>query len=160
MNAWTRVNLLLAALTGLLLALHLWPAATPPQRSLTNLSPGAISSVRIERAGRLEIALQRHSDGWQLVQPQQSAAVGRRVEQLLAIARAPVQRSYPVRDGLAQYALDQPRAVLQLDETRLEFGDRDPTQKLRYVRLGDEVLVIDDVYFNLLTLPARHFSGA
>ena len=50
-------------------------------------------------------------------------------------------------------------AVLQIDDTRLTFGDRDPTQHYRYVLFDDEVRVIDDVYFNLLSLPAQHFAA-
>jgi len=159
MKRWTRVNLLLAVLAGILLALELWPAATPGQRVLTDLALEAVADLRIERADRLEIALRRDAAGWRLLHPHEAAALPGRVEQLLAIARAPVQRSYPAHADLAQYGLDHPQAVLQLGATRLAFGDRDPSQQLRYVLADGEVRVIDDVYFNLLTLPARHFTG-
>ncbi len=159
MNFWTRVNLLLGALAAILLAMHLWPGGTQAQRPLTDLAPDSITALRVERGDRLEISLQRDPAGWQLVYPHSSAAQERRVQQLLAVARAPVQRRYPVTDDLGQYGLDRPHAVLQLDSTRLAFGDRDPTQRLRYVLADGEVRVIDDVYFNLLTLPARHFTG-
>lgn len=159
MNAWTRVNLLLGALAAVLLALHLWPNAVPMQPALTGLSANEIRQVRVERADQLEILLERQGNGWQLLYPRQAPALERRVEQILAIAQAPVQLSYPAGDGLTRYGLEHPQAVLQLDETRLAFGDRDPTQQLRYVLADAEVRVIDDVYFNLLTLPARHFVG-
>jgi len=159
MKGWTRVNLLLAVLAAMLLALELWSPPPPEQRVLTDLALGNFAELRVERADRLEIALRRDDSGWRLVYPHEAAALSGRVEQLLAIARAPVQGSYPARDGLGQYGLDDPQAVLQLGATRLAFGDRDPSQQLRYVLVGDEVRVIDDVYFNLLTLPARHFTG-
>jgi len=159
MKGWTRVNLLLAAFAAILLALELWPAATPEQRALTDLALDAVAELRIERGDRLQIALRRDDAGWRLVHPHEATALPGRVEQLLAIARAPVLRRYPAHAGLAQYGLDNPQAVLQLGATRLAFGDRDPSQQLRYVLAGDEVRVIDDVYFNLLTLPARHFTG-
>lgn len=159
MKGWTGVNLLLAALAAILLGLELWSPAPPAQRVLTDLMLGTVTDLRVERADRLEIALKRDNTGWQLVYPREAAALSGRVEQLLAIARAPVQNSYPAHDGLVQYGLDNPQAALQLGATRLIFGDRDPSQQLRYVLVGDEVRVIDDVYFNLLTLPARHFTG-
>lgn len=159
MNPWTRVNLVLGVLAAVLLALELWPTASPQQQTLTDLAPDTIDAVRIERADRLEVALQRAAEGWRLVHPHPAAAQDRRVEQLLAVARAPVRHSYPAHGDLARYGLAQPQAVLQLGAMRLAFGDRDPTQRLRYVLVRDEVRVIDDVYFNLLTLPPRHFTG-
>ena len=101
--------------------------------------------------------MQREGEGWRLVHPRPAAADEHRVAQLLAVARAPVLRSFPAGPDLAQFGLDPPSVVLQIDDTRLTFGDRDPTQHYRYVLFDDEVRVIDDVYFNLLSLPAQHF---
>lgn len=159
MNRWTRVNLLLAAFALLLLAVHLWPSAPGAGRPLTMLVEADISSIRVERSGRLELALQRTASGWELTHPQQAPARLHRVQQLLAIARAPVQQEFAGAGALAQYGLEQPAAVLQLNELRLAFGARDPSQHSRYVLANDEIRVIDDVYFNLLTLPAGHFVG-
>jgi hypothetical protein len=163
MNAWTRVDLLLGGLAAVLLALHLWPQAasqgTGPGGTLTGLSPDAVGKIRVERGDRLVLALERDGDDWRLVYPEAGPAQPRRVQQLLAIARAPVQGRFPAGDDLARYGLEAPGAVLQLDGARLAFGDRDPSQQLRYVLADGEVRVIDDVYFNLLTLPARHFGG-
>jgi hypothetical protein len=49
--------------------------------------------------------------------------------------------------------------VLQLDGLRVAFGDRDPSQQARYTLVDGEVRVIDDLFYNLVTLPVRHFSG-
>lgn len=159
MNAWTRVDLLLGGLAAVLLALHLWPHAASQAPGLTGLSPDAVDKIRVERGDRLALAIERDGGNWRLVYPEAGPAQARRVQQLLAIARAPVQGRFPADQGLARYGLESPAAVLQLDGTRLAFGDRDPTQQLRYVLADGEVRVIDDVYFNLLTLPARHFGG-
>ncbi len=157
MNPWTRLNTLLGLLTAALSALLLWPAGNPAAVGLTTLEPDQITQIRIERADRLTLTLERSAKGWQLTYPAEQPAVGRRVEQLLAIARAPVAQRFAVGDRLAEYGLDRPVAVLRLDDLRLAFGDRDPVQRSRYVLLGDEVRVIDDVYYNLLTLPVQHF---
>ena len=158
MNPWTRLNILLGLLAIGLLAALLWPTANRDAIALTALEPGQITQVRIERADRLALALTRSTEGWQLTYPVEQAAVARRVEQILAVARAPVAQRFAVGDQLAEYGLVRPVAVLQLDDLRLAFGDRDPVQRSRYVLLGDEVRVIDDVYYNLLTLPVQHFS--
>lgn len=159
MNNWTRINLLLAAVAAILLALHLWPADPMARPVLTNLGAGDISSIRIERANRLHLALERGDDGWQLVHPHQVAAQGHRVQQLLSLAYAPVQHEFAASGDLASYGLETPSAILQFDQLRLSFGQRDPSQRSRYVLVDGRIRVIDDVYFNFLTLPAGHFSG-
>lgn len=158
MNRWTRTNLLLAVLVTVLLALHLWPAGYSDHPRLTDLGEAAINAVRVERADHLRLALQKGDDGWQLTYPHQAPAQTQRVRQLLAIAAAPVQQGFPAGPDLAHYGLDDPKSVLQLNELRLLFGDRDPSQESRYVLVGDRIRVIDDVYYNLLSLPARHFT--
>ena len=127
--------------------------------TLTNLSPTTATVLRVERGRELRLALQREDEAWRLVHPRSAVADEDRVAQLLAVARAPVLQRFPAGPDLAQFGLDSPTAVLQIDDTRLTFGDRDPTQHYRYVLSDDEVRVIDDVYFNLLSLPAQHFAA-
>lgn len=158
MNRWTRTNLLLAVLVAALLVAHLWPAGSTEYPPLTGLAEAEITSVRVERSDRLRLALQRDDKAWQLTHPQQAPAQTQRVRQLLAIARAPVQQTFPATGDLARYGLARPGAVLQLNNLRLQFGDRDPSQTSRYILVNDTISVIDDVYFNLLSLPASHFG--
>jgi hypothetical protein len=156
-NRWTQANLALAACALVLLAVDRWPVDSTQAATLTNLSPTTATTLRIERGRELRLAFQRAGEAWRLVHPRSAAADEDRVAQLLAVARAPVLQRFPAGPDLAQFGLDSPTAVLQIDDTRLTFGDRDPTQHYRYVLFDDEVRVIDDVYFNLLSLPAQHF---
>ena len=156
MNRWTRINLILAVLVAGLLGLHLWPS-TPTYPTLTDLAVEQVSAIRVERGDRLQLALQREQKTWRLTYPHQADARTERVRQLLAIARAPVQQAFPATADLSDYGLDRPRAVLQLDQLRLQFGGRDPAQESRYVLVEGNIRVIDELYFNLLNLPASHF---
>jgi hypothetical protein len=159
MNRWTRVNLLLGAIAAALLTLQLWPAAPTAGTTLTALEAAGISSIRIERSNRLHLAFEHDAGGWRLVHPKQAAAQDHRVQQLLALAYVPVQDDFAADGDLTKYGLDTPEAVLQLDRLRLSFGQRDPSQRSRYVLVDGRVRVIDDVYFNFLTLPSTHFTG-
>ena len=159
MNRWTRTNLLLAVLVAALLAAHLWPAGSGEYPPLTGFAEAEITAIRVERSDRLRIALQRDNEVWQLTHPRQAAAQTQRVRQLLAIAAAPVQQAFAAPTDLDRYGLATPKAVLQLNGLRLLFGDRDLSQNSRYVLVDQQVRVIDDVYFNLLSLPASHFTG-
>lgn len=158
MNRWTTVNLLLAGAAAVLLALDLWPDRPGDRATLTPLTADEIRSVRVERAGRLELAFEHDRGDWQLTHPVQAPAEPRRVGQLLAIARAPVEHRFTASSDLAAYGLDPPKAVVQFNQNRLSFGERDPSQHGRYVLADGRIQVIDDVYFNLVTLPAGHFT--
>ena len=158
-DPWVRLNLVLAFGLAVLLLIDRWPAQSIDTRALTELIPNEVSDIRIERQDRLTLHLQRTLNGWSLRYPNDSKAKPQRVQQLLAITRASVLRTLPTKSTLAEYGLDEPSAIVQFDATRLAFGDRDPSQRSRYVLVDDEIRLVDDVYFNLLTLPARHFTG-
>ena len=158
MNPWWRLNGVLALCAILLLTLDLWPRDDPADR-LTTLSLPDIERIRIERGDRLQLALERHDGQWRLTHPRQAPAQQNRVEQLLAIAKAPVRRRFPAGTGPADYGLAPPTAIVQFDGLRIAFGDRDPSQERRYVQAGDVIGLVDGVYFNLLTLPTSHFTG-
>ena len=62
-----------------------------------------------------------------------------RVEQLLAITRAPVNRSFSTDRPLGEYGLAPPLAVLQVNALRIGFGARDNAQRQRYALLDGRV---------------------
>ena len=158
MNPWWRLNGVLALCAILLLAIDLWPRDELTNR-LTPLSLPDIERIRIERGDRLQLAFERHDGQWRLTHPRQVPAQQNRVEQLLAIAKAPVRRRFPAGTQTTDYGLDPPGSTIQFNELRIGFGDRDTSQERRYVQAGDVVGLVDGVYFNLLTLPTSHFTG-
>ena len=161
MTRWSRINLVLALLVAALLIVDQWPERGDKAdlQTLTDLAIDDITSLSIERGGRLTLALHRDADGWQLSHPLPVPAAARRVAQLLAVARAEVAQRFPLNDDAARYGLDEPQAVLHIGQLRLAFGQRDTSQQARYVQMDDDVCVIDDLYFNLLTLPPSHFAA-
>lgn len=157
MSTWSRINLFLALLAAALLLVD-WLAGNAVGRPpLTALDPQGIDSVRVERGDRLTLALERSDGGWRLVHPETARARTERVAALLAVARAPVVQRLGTGTAPGDYGLADPAAVLQLDATRIAFGDRDPSQRNRYVSVDGATAVIDELYFNLLGLPAGHF---
>ena len=158
MNPWWHLNGVLALCVALLLAVDLWPRDDPADR-LTNLSLPDVEQIRIERGDRLQLAFERRDGQWRLTHPRHADVLQNRVEQLLAVARAPVRRRFPAGTQPGDYGLDPPGSVVQFNELRIAFGDRDTSQERRYVQAGDLIGLIDGVYFNLLTLPTSHFTG-
>lgn len=160
MSRWARINLILASTATGLFLLAMWPKPEQVATTLTELSPTQIGSIRVERNDRLVLALARDDRGWQLTHPFAATATDSRVNRLLAITRAPVHHRFPLSGQAARFGLDKPKAILRLEDQVFRFGDRDPVDEARYVQIGNEVAVVDDLYFNLLTLPASHFKAA
>lgn len=157
MNRWTRINLVLALLAAALLLVDRLGGRADGSDPLTGLDPQAVDAVRVERGDRLTLALERSNGSWRLSHPESAPARADRVAALLAVARAPVVQRLGAATEAADYGLAGPTAVLQLDATRIAFGDRDPSQRNRYVAVNGDVAVIDELFFNLLGLPAGHF---
>lgn len=159
MNPWTQLNLALGLLAAALLLVLLWPrwSAPPEVERLSPLAAGEIDRIRIERGRRLTLAFERREGRWHLTHPEQVPARDQRVGQLLAIAGARLHRRFAADAPLADYGLAEPAAVAQFNELRIAFGARDPSQRQRYVGIDDGVALVDDLYFNLLTLPQTHY---
>lgn len=158
MSRWGWINLALAIYCGALLLVLLQPTAVDSRGvTLTALDPSGIRLIRVERDDRLELAFERRAETWHMIHPRSAPAASRRVAQLLAVASAPLLPLNAAADDAARYGLETPQVVLQLDELRVEFGALDPSQRLRYVRSNGQTGVVDDLYHNLLQLPATHF---
>ena len=157
MRRLDRINLLLA----LLLALLLWANRQPPgdpAPPLTGLDPAQVSEIRLLRAGRLQLALLRDTQGWMLTHPSVQRARPQRVNTLLALLQAPVR--WRLQDNpadLARFGLHQPLLTLSFDGTMVHFGAPSSPSGQRYVSVHDRVVLIDDAYFRIAGLPASHF---
>jgi len=160
MRTIDRVNLGLALVLVLLLWLNRLPhsAAALP---LTDMDPGRISEVRVHREGQLQLALLRDAQGWMQTHPDVARALQRRVDTLLGLLQAPVRWELPGTAGdLAHYGLDHPALSLSFDATTLHFGAASAPAGQRYVTLHGRVFLIDDAYYRIASLPARHYLKA
>lgn len=159
LHPWSLALVWLAVVVGVLLLLDRWPEPAATTQALTQIDPQQLKTLRIERGERLQLAMRRSPDGWRLEHPLDAPARAERVAQLLAVIRAPVRYAFGADGDLARYGLSRPAAVLRIDDTTLAFGNREPAQTGRYVLANGQIHVIDDVFFNLLSLPASHFTG-
>lgn len=153
-----RVNLLLLGLVSLLgLALWVWPDPDH-QGPLTSLDPDRLAVIRLGDRRGLKLVLERGPDGWRLTYPQAGPADPRRVQALARLAAARVYRSFSAKDGdLGAWGLDDPAYWVQLDSVALMVGADEPLRRRRYVRLGDQVHLIDDQYQQWLVAPVDAF---
>ena len=158
----TRVlaNLALVGLAiGLAIVIWLepWRQQPPAAERLSTIDPGTVNSVRIERAKRAPIVLERRDSGWRMLSPISLPANEYRITALLGVASAPVHDAFRAEgNDLGQFGLDPPKARLLLNQHEFRFGDADPLAGFRYVHYGPDVHLVSDTFFHhlLATAPA------
>lgn len=159
MSTRTLLNLVLLVVISLLALLVVYEPGIeepPPPVSLTTVTPAAVSRLRVERPNQATVEMEKVDSGWRVVQPFTLSADDFRANSLLEILRSTSHGQLKADDpGLARFSLAPPKASLHLDGTRIDFGDVEPLNGRRYVRLGDTIHLITDRFFHhLLASPA------
>jgi hypothetical protein len=147
------INLVLLAVVLALAALA-WLGAggdAEPAHRLTELSPGDVQAISIERGADSSVVLEREGGGWILRQPYGLPADPQRVGRVLRMLGAESHRRLtPPAGQLEQYGLTDPLARLRVDGLTLEMGRTEPLRHRRYVRSGAEVHLIEDLWLPVL----------
>lgn len=151
MKARLLLNLALAALVAAL-ALVVWlkPASKKPASTgtLTALKAAAITHIRIVRGKEPPVELVKNPQGWQLTAPLALRADQYLVKSLLDDIGEATHGEFTARDAeLSKYGLAPPHLKLWLNDTELEFGDTEPLNDYRYVKLGDRIKLASDLLY-------------
>lgn len=156
------VNGLLLALALLLFGL-VW--LSPEQQEedhkipITSLLPEQITLIEIQNSNGPTIRLERKDGTWMLTKPQEGKASGSRVEELLKITQARSTSRFQAPADLTEYGLNPSQAVLTLNQTRIEMGLTNPITQRRYLLVGKEIHLINDLYPHYLQAPADYFKA-
>ncbi|HHJ39944.1 MAG: hypothetical protein AXA67_04480 [Methylothermaceae bacteria B42] len=154
-SRWLLNLFLLIAIAGLGVWVY-WLEKKPeaPQTTLLDLNPEAIDAIVIQKQkGRIE--LRKQGDHWQMTRPYQARVDSYQIEQLLSLPKQTSQAQYPASEAtLSNFGLSPPKVTVILGETRIDFGNTQPIDGRRYVRVGDTLHLIDDSVFPLLTARA------
>lgn len=118
--------------------------------------PEQITALRIHRPGYATMGLQKVAEGWAVVDPIHRAAIHSRVEALLSLAQLDSQSGYGANElNLAELGLGTPQASVHLSAEAgaisVLFGGKGPNDVRRYVQIGTQVWLLDDVFLPLLT---------
>jgi hypothetical protein len=156
MRAIDRYNLLLALLLMLLLWLNQQPAHEP--QPLLDVAAAEVSEIRVLRDGQLQLSLLRDDDGWMLTHPDVARASAQRAASLLGLLQAESHWQTGAQASTLQtYGLQQPRLSVHFDEQVLHFGSASTPPGQRYILVNGQVHLIDEAYFRIAGLPAKHF---
>ncbi|MGB1579905.1 MAG: DUF4340 domain-containing protein, partial [Nevskiales bacterium] len=137
--------LLLAVIAALVLAVVLSQEEDTTAPPLTGLDSEAITEIQIKHPEQAKIRLQKKATQWQLVEPVKGVADPVEVSALTALAYRETSLQYPAAEvNLEQLGLNPPQWTIQLDDTALHFGNKEPLQDRRYVQVGDKVFLASD----------------
>ena len=134
-------------------------------KKLSDIGADSITQISIHHHQR-EIILNKIDQQWHLIKPVDISANQFRIKTLLNLLGTISHAQYKVDDlDLKKYGLDQAGTYISFNDTKIEFGIINPINNLRYVRMNDELHLIDDHYYPLLssqtgTLIARELLPA
>jgi hypothetical protein len=126
--------------------------APPDSAAITTLKADDVHRIHINRPVRDDLVLERKTgQDWQIERPVPLPADDFKVRALTRLAEQQPVRSYPANEmDLAELQLAPPYASAILNDTAIEFGNLDPIDQLRYVRVRDRVYLIPDNYLPLM----------
>jgi len=153
-SRWIMNLLLLAGIVALGLVARFEPGIETPAetQAITALKVDGVHRMHINRPRRDDLVLIRRSPGnWIIDRPAPLPADDFKVRALARLAEQKPVRSYPAADmDLAALQLSPPYATIFLNDTPVEFGNLEPIDDLRYVRVGERVHLIPDNYLPLM----------
>ncbi|MGC1549767.1 MAG: hypothetical protein WA777_14685 [Rhodanobacter sp.] len=143
-----RLWLLLGAVALLALASWQWHRdATNAPGNLLTIAPAAISHIELRIGKSAAMHYEKRDGHWWHIDGTPALVDDGSLDDLTAIAAAPVLKWRPANDfELAKIGLDPPRAVLRLDDQTLSFGEIATIGPLRYVQVGERVALVSLKY--------------
>lgn len=146
------VNLaLLIAIGGLLtLSLLKEEPAPAPVKTLNDFLPESITELRIQRPGKNEIHFNLSADYWNMLAPYKMRADAYLIRQILSLSALEVSAIIDSEINLHKFGLQQPAVSIQFNEQRIDFGDSQPINRQRYIKLNNKIMLIPDKYMEHL----------
>lgn len=134
-----------AALVALAAGVYFSREKEKPPVPLTSLTADAITRIGVRHPDKPEIRLEKQGNTWQLVAPVKAPTDQFQVDALLNLATQPSTAQYPVAEmGLADVGLEPARYEIQLNDATLAFGETEPIEYRRYIRVGETVFLTTD----------------
>ncbi len=122
------------------------------------LNSTTLSQLRLEHPHRADITLRNINNQWWLETPLNMRANDAQVQALGSITTATSRSGFRATgNDLSQYGLAPPAATLWLNEQLLEIGMLEALSGRRYVRLGDQVHLIEDHWSDALFAGAHEY---
>ncbi len=130
---------------------------TDQRTPLTSLQPDQVNQITLNNNTGPGLALERRHGVWMMTSPYKVPGKGSRIERLLEITRSISLSRFQTPQNLTEYGLATPQATLTLNQTRIEMGSTHPMNQRRYLRVGDQIHLINDRFPHHLQARAEDF---
>lgn len=156
------INLLLFVAIGILiLVTYFEPGIDEPSEApaITTLNKDQLRRIHLNRPVRDDLVLVKTGTRNWVIEHTPSLPAGEfQLHALQRLVEQKAVRSYPASElDLAQLQLDPPYATAIFNDIAIEFGNLDPLEGLRYVRVADQVHLIPDLYLQLIEASYTQF---
>lgn len=119
---------------------------------LSTINVDEITSITIQHNQNTTSIIRKKDNHWQITEPANIAANDFRINSVLKLINSPIHSKYSVNEvDLTSLGLDKPTTSIKLNDQTISFGIINPATNLRYIRLGESVYTIEDVYYPLLS---------
>ena len=156
------INLLLLFAIGILMLVAYFEPGIHEQTetaAITSLQKDELRRIHLNRPVREDLVLVKNAArNWSIEHTPELPADNFQINMLQRLAEQKAVRSYPASElDLTQLMLSPPHATVVLNDTAIEFGQLEPLQGLRYVRVADRVHLIPDLYLQLIEASYTQF---
>lgn len=120
--------------------------------SITNINTTDVSSIYVFSVDKELLDLKKEDNHWNiLVDNQYYLANQKKVQAILKLLKAqPVQSFNVGAADFPKYGFNKPHLRVRFDDLSIRFGDVNPLNNLRYIKIYDTVYLIKDEYYRLL----------
>jgi len=119
---------------------------------LTAIDSSSIDSISIRHNKNQTEIIRRDDDTWSIQSPVNIDANNFRINSLLELLNTPIHKKYPIAEiNLKSVSPQKASTSIKFDDTVIIFGDTNPATSLRYIKLGQFIYTIEDVFYPLLS---------
>ena len=119
---------------------------------LSQIDASSVGIIVIQHNKNITEILRQKGEHWNITQPIHIDANDFRIGSLLELLSAPIHSKYSVTEiNLNDIGLAQSTTTIKFDTTLIEFGINNPATGLRYIKLGDFIYTIEDIFYPLLS---------
>ncbi|MBA3581139.1 MAG: hypothetical protein H0W44_01670 [Gammaproteobacteria bacterium] len=147
------VNLaLIIIVLALVAVVWLKPGQPTAAKIFAALTADQVQNIELQVSNKESVQIKKQNGVWQITAPITIPANRFRIEKILSITQANSEKHYAANDlDLTQFELMPPQARLILNEHVIEFGGIAELGQQRYVKIENEILLITDDYFPLIS---------
>lgn len=124
---------------------------SPELKMLSNVPADSIKKIFIHHNKR-DTLLTKSNQEWRLIEPIDISANQFRMQTLLNILSTQSHAQYNIAElDLKKYGLDKENTYIVFNNIKINFGDVNPINNLRYVQINKQLHLTEDLFYPLLS---------